>query len=57
MKHYIELVEVRPHWQDELATHGFTHALLPNRYSLIPALEQQGWRRIYNDEVATLLAR
>ncbi len=57
MKNYIGLVEVRPHWQEELAKHGFTHALLPTRYSLIPALEQAGWRRIYNDEVATLLAR
>ena len=57
MKNYIGLVEVRPNWQDELAKHGFTHALLPNRYSLIPALEQAGWRRLYNDEVATLLAR
>ena len=57
MKNYISLVEVRPNWQDELAKHGFTHALLPNRYSLIPALEQAGWRRTYNDDVATLLAR
>lgn len=57
MKNYIALVEVRPNWQDELAKYGFTHALLPNRYSLIPALEQAGWRRIYKDEVATLLAR
>ena len=57
MKNYIRLVEVRPNWQDELAKHGFTHALLPNRYSLIPALKQAGWRQVYTDEVATLLAR
>ena len=57
MKNYISLLEVRPNWQDELSKYGFTHALLPNRYSLIPALEQAGWKRIYTDEVATLLAR
>ena len=57
MKHYIGLVEVRPNWQEELAKHGFTHALLPNRYSLIPALKKEGWRQVYTDEVATLLAR
>ena len=57
MKNYISLVEVRPNWQEELAKHGFTHALLPNRYSLIPALLQAGWQRVYADEVATLLAR
>jgi hypothetical protein len=57
MKNYIDLVEVRPNWQEALAQYGFTHALLPNRYSLIPALEQTGWRVIYRDEVATLLAR
>jgi hypothetical protein len=57
MKNYIELVEVRPNWQEELAKHRFTHALLPNHYSLIPALEQLGWRQLYHDEVATLLAR
>ena len=57
MKNYIRLVEVRPNWQDELAKYGFTHALLPNRYSLIPALEREGWTQVYTDEVATLLAR
>ncbi len=57
MKNYIRLVEVRPHWQDTISTFRFTHALLPNRYSLIPALEQAGWKQLYADEVATLLAR
>jgi hypothetical protein len=57
MKNYLDLIEVRPNWQDVLAKFDFTHALLPNRYSLIPALEQGGWRVIYRDDVATLLAR
>lgn len=57
MKNYIQLVEVRPNWQEELGKYRFTHALLPNRYSLVAALQREGWRAVYNDEVATLLAR
>ena len=56
MKDYLKLIEVRPGWRDELAKRAFTHALLPNRYSLIPALETAGWHKLYSDDVATLLA-
>jgi hypothetical protein len=55
MKQYIELVEVRPGWQEILRSLHFTHALLPNRYSLGAALDQAGWRTIYKDNVCTLL--
>ena len=33
----------------------FTHALLPADAPLLPALEQIGWRAIYQDKTATLL--
>jgi hypothetical protein len=55
MKQYIELVEVRPGWQEILQSLHFTHALLPNRYSLGAALDQAGWKIIYKDSVCTLL--
>jgi hypothetical protein len=55
MKQYIELVEVRPGWQETLRSFHFTHALLPNRYSLAAALDQAGWKTIYKDNVCTLL--
>jgi hypothetical protein len=55
MKQYIRLVEVRPGWQDQLRAFGFTHALLPNDYSLLPALQQLGWSIVFRDDVATLL--
>lgn len=55
MKSYIDLVEVRPGWEGQLARWQFTHALLPNRYSLIPALATRGWTKIYADGTATLL--
>jgi len=57
MKAYARLVQLRPGWRDRLEEFGFTHALLPNDYALVEALEQLGWRRLYRDEVASLLAR
>lgn len=57
MKQYIRLVEVRPGWQEQLRGFAFTHALLPNDYSLGPALQQAGWRVLFRDDVATLLTR
>jgi hypothetical protein len=57
MKDYLKLVEVRPGWREVEAKYGFTHALLPVRYSLIPALEQLGWKRLYSDDVAVLLEK
>jgi hypothetical protein len=56
MEQYIRLIQVRPGWRAQLDTMGFTHALLPNGYSLLEALEQLGWKRLYRDHVATLLA-
>ncbi len=57
MKNYIQLVEVRPGWQKQLDQQRFSHALLPNPYSLIPALQQLGWKTLHRDSVATLLAK
>ncbi len=57
MKNYIRLVEVRPGWRKELERFQFTHALLPVNYSLVDALEHDGWRRLYGDGVAVLLER
>lgn len=57
LKQYGRLAQLRPGWQAQLDEFGFTHALLPNDYSLIPALEALGWKRLYRDGTATLLAR
>ena len=57
MKDYIRLMQVRPGWKQQLERWGFSHALLPNDYSLVAALEEAGWRRLYQDGVATLLER
>jgi hypothetical protein len=55
MKRYIEILEVRPGWQAIFNAQHFTHALVPNRYSLGAALDQAGWKTIYKDSVCTLL--
>jgi hypothetical protein len=57
LKDYGRLAQVRPGWQALLDGFAFTHALLPNDYSLIPALESAGWRPIWRDGAATLLAK
>jgi hypothetical protein len=56
MKSYIRLMEARPGWHDQVRRFAFTHALLPSDASLRPALQSAGWRTIYQDEVAVLLA-
>ncbi|MGH9721476.1 MAG: hypothetical protein ACRD8O_14800, partial [Bryobacteraceae bacterium] len=57
MKQYARLMQVRPGWREQLDAYRFTHALLPNDYSLIPALESLGWTPLYRDSVATLLEK
>ena len=57
MKNYIEMVEVRPDWRRKFDAWGFTHALVPNTYSLGAALRESGWRPIHRDATATLLER
>jgi hypothetical protein len=56
LKQYARLTQVRPGWQEIWNSYRFTHALLPIDYSLIPALEQLGWRVIYRDKTACLMA-
>jgi hypothetical protein len=56
MKEYLRLVEVRPGWRETAARYRFTHALLPNDYSLVAALGANGWNVIHKDATATLLA-
>jgi hypothetical protein len=57
LKQYARLTQLRSGWRAQLDEFGFTHALLPNDYSLVPALEALGWKRLYADQTATLLAR
>lgn len=57
LKQYARMTQVRPGWQQSWNSFGFTHALLPNDYSLVPALEQLGWRPVYDDSTAILLVR
>ena len=54
---YMRLISARPGWRGELDRWHFTHALLPPDCALIPALEEAiGWRELYRDHTAVLLA-
>ena len=55
LKQYSRLVQVRPGWRAYWESFHFTHALLPADAPLLPALEEIGWRPIYQDKTATLL--
>jgi len=46
---------VRLGWREYWESFHFTHALVPNDYPLIPALEQLGWKAVYHDQTVTLL--
>jgi hypothetical protein len=53
---YSRIVEVRPGWREEFARWNFTHALLPRDAPLLAALKTSGWREVYRDRTAVLLA-
>jgi hypothetical protein len=55
LKQYARMVAVRPGWREYWESFHFTHALVPNDNSLIPALEQIGWKAVYQDQTVTLL--
>jgi len=55
LKQYARMVQLRPGWREYWDSFHFTHALVPNDYSLIPALEQLGWKAVYRDQTVTLL--
>ncbi len=57
LKEYGRMVQVRPGWQNLFDRFGFTHALLPNDYSLVGVLKKQGWAQLYGDSTVTLLEK
>lgn len=57
LKQYLDLMSARPGWRNIVDSYHFTHALLPIDSTLLAALEQAGWKRLYKDRVATLLER
>ncbi|MBI2687105.1 MAG: hypothetical protein HYX27_12380 [Acidobacteria bacterium] len=57
LKEYVALIELRTGWEQTMKKYGFTQALLPARFSLIPALEKEGWKPLYSDATSVLLER
>jgi hypothetical protein len=56
LKQYGRMVQLRPGWREYWDSFHFTHALAPVDAPLGPALEQIGWRELYRDKTAVLLA-
>ena len=56
LNRYLRLEGVRPGWREEFDRWNFTHALLPADCSMVPALEAYGWKELYRDRTAVLLA-
>jgi hypothetical protein len=54
---YARMFEARPAWREEFERWNFSHALLPPDAPLVAALEASGWRELYRDRTAVLLAR
>lgn len=57
LKEYTGMIELRAGWEQTIEKYGFTHALLPVRYSLVPALEKLGWQKVFLDDTSVLLRR
>lgn len=55
LDNYIDLLQLRPGFENQLRDGGFTHALVPPRYSLAAVLPKLGWRVTYRDSAAVLL--
>ena len=57
LKQYGRLIQLLPGWKKYWDSFGFTHALLPHDSALIAALQDAGWKTLYEDGTATLLGR
>jgi hypothetical protein len=56
VKSYVRMMRMKPGWRKEFDGWRFTHALLAADHPLAAMLEAQGWREIYRDKTAVLLA-
>ncbi len=56
LKQYGRMVQLRPGWREYWESFHFTHALVPVDAPLGPALTQIGWKELYRDKTAVLLA-
>ena len=57
LKQYGRMVQLRAGWREDWESYHFSHALMPLDFPLAAALEEMGWRRVYQDGTVVLLAR
>jgi hypothetical protein len=55
LERYARMVQVRPGWRESWESFHFSAALVPEDWALVPALEQNGWTRVYRDGTVMLL--
>lgn len=56
-KDYLTIRNVRPGWDNKLRDYDIAFALIPTESALAYALEREGWRKLYVDHTAVILAR
>ncbi len=57
LKQYIRIAEARPGWNEALAAHRCSHALVPAGSTLAGVLGNSGWRLIHRDRTALLFEK
>jgi hypothetical protein len=57
LRQYVQINQLRPGWRAQFDRWNFTHALVSPQAPLAEALQSDGWRELYRDKVAVLLAR
>jgi hypothetical protein len=57
LRQYVQIHQLRPGWRAQFDRWNFTHALVSPQAPLAEALQSDGWRELYRDKVAVLLAR
>jgi hypothetical protein len=56
LENYARLIQLRPGWRAYWDSFSFTDALVPADSPLAAALRQAGWKTVYSDKTAVLLA-
>lgn len=58
LKPYLKMIHVEPGWDDFLAQHAVSVAMLPTKSALAVMMGQNaGWKVVFNDSVATIFVR
>lgn len=57
LRQYGRLISLQPGWWNYWSSFGFTHALVPAGSALVEGLENHGWKPVFQNKTAVLLAK